>query len=94
MVAVAGCGPESPGDEAAARGRTVYVAQCTACHATDPGQNGPVGPPVRGASAELLADKVLRGTYPPGYAPQRTSTLMPPMPQLESSIPDLAAFLK
>lgn len=93
-LAVAGCGEGPALNEAAARGQTVYLTQCsTACHATNPAQAGPLGPPVKGASRELLEAKVLRGTYPPGYTPTRGSALMPPMPQLASSIPDLAAFL-
>jgi mono/diheme cytochrome c family protein len=93
-VALAACG-EGPGaDDAAGRGRTVYLAQCTVCHASDPAKAGPVGPPVKGSSPELLAARILEGTYPPGYAPKRGSALMSPMPQLASSIADLAAFLK
>jgi mono/diheme cytochrome c family protein len=38
----------------AERGRQVYLAQCTACHAQDPAQNGPLGPAVKGSSRELL----------------------------------------
>ena len=92
-LTLAGCGEGPAADDAAARGQTVYLAQCTACHATNPAQAGPVGPPIKGSSPELVEAKVLHGTYPPGYTPKRTSTLMPPMPQLASSIPDLAAFL-
>jgi mono/diheme cytochrome c family protein len=89
----AGCGAGPGDDEAASRGRVLYLAQCTACHATNPGQAGPVGPPITGSSRELIEAKVLRGAYPPGYTPKRPSALMPPMPQLASSIADLAAFL-
>ena len=92
-LTLAGCGEGPAADDAAARGQTVYLAQCTACHATNPAQAGPVGPPIKGSSRELVQAKVLHGTYPPGYTPKRTSTLMPPMPQLASSVPDLAAFL-
>ncbi len=92
-LAVGGCGQGPASSDAAARGQTVYLAQCTACHATDPARPGPVGPPVKGASRELLEARLLRGGYPPGYTPKRGSALMPPMPQLASSIPDLAAFL-
>jgi mono/diheme cytochrome c family protein len=91
-LTLAGCGG-SGGDDAAARGRIVYLAQCTACHATDPAQPGPVGPPVRGASEPLLAARILHAGYPAGYLPKRTSRLMPAMPQLRSSIRDLAAYL-
>jgi mono/diheme cytochrome c family protein len=84
----ASLGPE------AERGRQVYLAQCTACHATDPSQTGPLGPPVKGASRELLEAKVLRGTYPPGYAPRRPTAVMQPMPAVATSLSDLAAYLR
>lgn len=92
-LALAGCGAGRAADPAVERGRTVYLAQCTACHATDPGQVGPAGPPVKGASRELLEARLLRAGYPPGYTPKRASHLMPPLPQVAPSIPDLAAFL-
>jgi hypothetical protein len=53
-----------------------------------------VGPPVRGSSRELLEAKILKGTYPPGYAPKRPTTLMPPQPALARDIGGLAAYLK
>ena len=87
-----GCSQEKLSPEAE-RGRQVYQAQCIACHNTDPAQAGVVGPPVRGSSEELLRAKVLSATYPPGYAPKRPTKLMPPMPQLASDIPALAAYL-
>jgi mono/diheme cytochrome c family protein len=93
VVALAGCGDRG-GDPAAERGRQVYLAQCTACHASDPGQNGPVGPAVKGSTKTLLETKVLTGTYPTGYAPKRPSAVMQPMPQLSASIDDLAAYLR
>jgi mono/diheme cytochrome c family protein len=91
-LALAGCGGPVL-NEAAARGQTVYLAQCTSCHASDPSQPGPVGPPLKGSSRELIDAKVLRGTYPPGYTPKRSSTLMRPLPQLAPDIGGLAAFL-
>ena len=93
VVALAGCGDRG-GDPAAERGRQVYLAQCTACHASDPGQNGPVGPAVKGSTKTLLETKVLTGTYPTGYTPKRPSAVMQPMPQLSASIDDLAAYLR
>jgi mono/diheme cytochrome c family protein len=81
------------GDPAVARGRTVYLSVCTACHNADPTQDGSVGPANAGASRELLEAKILRGSYPPGYTPKRDSAMMPPMPQLAGSLDDLAAFL-
>lgn len=92
-VGAAGCGGSALSPEAE-RGRQVYLAQCTACHATDPAQTGPVGPPVKGASRELLEAKLLRGDYPPGYRPQRSTAVMPRMPQLAADIPALSAYLR
>jgi len=89
----AGCGGPAL-DAEAERGRQVYLAQCTACHSTDPAQPGPVGPPIKGSSRELLDAKVLRGTYPSGYKPKRPTAIMPPQPQVANDIPALAAYLK
>jgi mono/diheme cytochrome c family protein len=96
--APSGSGPasspaQSPAGDAA-RGRQIYLAQCAACHSTDPGKAGPVGPPVQGSSHDLLAAKILEGTYPPGYVPKRDSKVMPPRPDLGPTIPDLAAYLR
>jgi mono/diheme cytochrome c family protein len=77
----------------AERGRQVYVAQCTSCHAVDPAQNGPLGPAVKGSSRDLLEARILHGTYPPGYTPKRASAIMQPLPHLTGSLDDLAAFL-
>jgi len=78
----------------AARGKQVYLAQCIACHNSDPSKQGPLGPAIKGSSLELLEAKVLRGEYPPGYKPKRETKLMPPQPQLAQHVKDLAAFLK
>ncbi|MBI3989217.1 MAG: cytochrome c [candidate division NC10 bacterium] len=76
------------------RGRQVYLAQCTACHNSDPAKDGPLGPAIKGSSRELLEARLLRGAYPSGYTPKRNTSVMKPMPPLEASIPDLAAFLR
>jgi mono/diheme cytochrome c family protein len=93
LVMMAGCSsPElSPSAE---RGRQVFQSQCTSCHNTDASKPGPVGPPIKGSSRQLLEAKVLHGTYPPGYTPKRSSTLMPPQPQVGPDIPALADYLK
>jgi mono/diheme cytochrome c family protein len=91
-LALAACGREQLSPEAE-RGRQVYLSQCTACHASDPAQPGPVGPAIKGSSRELLEAKVLRGTYPPGYTPKRTTAVMPPQPQLAPEIDALAPYL-
>jgi mono/diheme cytochrome c family protein len=91
-LALAGCEQQrSPGAE---RGRRVYLSQCTACHAMDPSQPGPVGPPLKGSSRALLEAKVLKGEYPPGYTPKRGTHIMPPQPQVTNELPALAEFLK
>jgi mono/diheme cytochrome c family protein len=94
LAALAGCSDPGPTDPAAERGRQVYLAQCTACHATDPARDGAVGPAVKGASQELLEARIVRGVYPPGYKPKRPGAVMQPMPQLAGNIDDLAAYLR
>ena len=96
LVAVlAGCGQGGSSlSPEAERGRQVYVAQCTSCHSSDPAQNGPLGPVVKGSSRELLEARLLRGTYPAGYTPKRPSAIMQPMPHLTGSLDDLAAYLR
>jgi mono/diheme cytochrome c family protein len=81
-------------DPGAARGKQVYLAECIMCHHSDPSKDGSLGPAVKGSSRELLEAKVLRATYPPGYTPKRTTSLMPAMPQHAPKIPDLAAYLR
>jgi mono/diheme cytochrome c family protein len=92
-LALAACGRDALSPEAE-RGRQVFISQCTACHAFDPAQPGPVGPELRGSSRELLEAKVLRGTYPPGYTPKRPTSVMPPQPQVAPDLPALAEYLK
>jgi mono/diheme cytochrome c family protein len=92
-LALVGCERETLSPEAE-RGRLVYNSQCTACHAFDPSQPGPVGPEIKGSPRELLEAKVLQGTYPPGYRPKRPTRVMPPQPQLAPDLPALAAYLK
>ncbi len=76
------------------RGKAVYLTNCAACHNRDPSKVGPVGPEINGSSQALLEAKLLRASYPPGYAPKRKSTAMPAQPYLRSTIPDLVAFLR
>jgi mono/diheme cytochrome c family protein len=92
-IVAAGCSgaPLSP---AAERGRQVYLAQCTACHhPSDPSLPGSVGPELKGTSRDVLEAKLLRGTYPDGYTPKRSSRVMQPMPGLASDIDALAEYL-
>ena len=45
------------------------------------------------ASRELIEHRVIHGTYPDGYVPQRNSSTMPQFPHLAGSIDDLTAYL-
>ena len=89
----AGCSDGAPEDPQVARGRAVYLANCIACHATDPSQAGGIGPDVAGSSMELLQARVVEGEYPAGYTPKRSSGVMPPFPHLAEDLPALHAFL-
>ena len=78
----------------AREGQQIYRSVCIACHNGNPNLDGAVGPANAGASEELLAAKIVRGEYPPGYAPKRPeSNAMPVFPYLEPQIPALAAYL-
>jgi len=76
------------------RGRAIYLSNCAACHSNDPSKDGPLGPAIKGASRELIEARVLHASYPPGYTPKRKTAMMPAQPDLNPSIPDLAAFLR
>ena len=92
VLLLSGCGQN--GDDAAGRGKQVFLTECIACHNPDPARDGVLGPAIKGASQELLEARVLRAAYPPGYTPKRPTALMPPIPKLAPKIPDLAAFLR
>ncbi len=85
--------PAPSAEDLAARGRRVYLGNCTACHAMDPSQPGSLGPEVTGSSRELLEKRVLHATYPEGYEPKRTTTLMVALPHLAPDIDALTAYL-
>jgi mono/diheme cytochrome c family protein len=70
------------------------LAQCTACHNTDPSQPGTIGPSVKGSSRDLLEAKILQGTYPSGYTPKRPTKVMVPMPQVAPELAALADYLR
>ena len=76
------------------RGQTVYQANCTACHNTNPKIAGSLGPELWGSSQELLRTRVLEGKYPEGYVPKRKTAIMRPMPHLENEIAALHAYLQ
>ena len=81
-------------EELVKAGRATYMANCIACHAMDPTIDGALGPAVSGSSLELLEARVMRGEYPDGYSPKRTSRVMVPLPHLQPRLPELAAFLQ
>lgn len=92
-LAACGGGGEDSNDPVA-RGRSVYLSNCVACHNQNPKLVGPIGPEVAGASLELLQAKVMRNEYPPGYTPKRPTAAMVPLPHLEPDLPALAAYLE
>jgi mono/diheme cytochrome c family protein len=96
LAIVLGCSQEEASDPQVAlvkRGEQLYLGNCIACHARNPNETGPVGPPIAGSSLELLEAKVLRNEYPPGYTPKRDSKAMVPLVHLEPELPAIAAFL-
>ena len=76
------------------RGRAVFVANCVACHSSDPSKDGPIGPAIKGSSKELLEARVLSTSYPQGYKPKRPTQVMPQFPFLKNEIPHLSAYLR
>ena len=94
-IATMACAGESEesGDPAVARGEKIYRNICVVCHNADPNQPGSVGPANAGASRELLEAKLLRGEYPAGYTPKRSTAQMPRFDFLEPNLDDIAAFL-
>jgi mono/diheme cytochrome c family protein len=93
MIALAGCGGSAAPLTPAERGRIVYMTNCVICHNADPNLPGEQGPAIAGSSRELVYDRVLFLTYPPGYTPKRPTHLMRALPQLVNRIDDLTAFL-
>ena len=75
-------------------GRSVYNANCIACHSVDPTKDGALGPAVAGSSLALLDARVLRAEYPEGYEPKRETRVMIALPHLEPRLPELAAYLE
>ena len=61
----------------AQHGERIYQLNCTSCHATDPNDEGSVGPPIANSSNDLVIAKVAFGGYPLGYHPKRTTHIMP-----------------
>ena len=92
LGSVAGCTKSEPLTQVD-EGRQVYLVNCTQCHNPDPTKPGTQGPEIAGASRELIEDRVLHLSYPPGYKPKRATHAMTAMPQLASKIDVLTAYL-
>jgi mono/diheme cytochrome c family protein len=99
-LGLSACGGDSGNSSSASnnpdwkRGRAVYVANCVACHNSDPAKDGPIGPALKGSPPELVKSRVLRTEYPAGYKPKRNTKVMPTFPFLEPEIKYLAEYLR
>lgn len=77
LVALSAC-TKSPEVQEVSRyesGKRIYTSSCVQCHG-DP-KVGSFGPPIYGSSFSLLNSKVIKGKYPEGYVPKRSSGGMP-----------------
>ncbi len=89
-----------PPDYLSADAKTGWIAyhrHCTICHNSDPfkeGTSSPGGPPIVGASEELIRLRVTKLAYPKGYKPKRDTKLMTVQLQAVPEIPYLHAYLK
>jgi mono/diheme cytochrome c family protein len=84
----------SPEQALQQRGQTLYTIHCASCHNPgDPKRDGGIGPAIAGSSMELLEARVLRGEYPPGYAPKRATHIMPRLPIAPEDVKALHAYL-
>lgn len=81
------------GDPEVEAGRTVFLSHCIACHNVDPSRDGSLGPAIKGSSLELVQARVLRGEYPPGYTPKRTTKIMVRLPLTEEDVAKVHKFL-
>ncbi len=82
-----------PAQAQIARGKSVYMGACIACHHSDPRQAGALGPEIAGSSKELLEARIMRAQYPDGYTPKRPSRTMVALPHLKDDIDSLHSYL-
>ncbi|EPG73733.1 cytochrome C [Leptospira fainei serovar Hurstbridge str. BUT 6] len=97
MIFFIGCKGEenlSPEQKLSAKGKGIYIANCTACHNQNPKLDGPVGPSVANSTFELLKVRIRDGEYPQGYKPKRESKLMTKFPFSDEEISALEVYLK
>jgi mono/diheme cytochrome c family protein len=93
VLILAGCSPSGP-QTPVQRGRIVYMTHCVVCHNINPNLPGTQGPSIAGSSPELLRERLLHLSYPPGYKPKRNTHNMRAFPRLAGKIGDLAAYLQ
>ncbi len=84
---------DAAANDPARLGRTLYTLHCMACHSPDPRKDGALGPALKGSGLELLQARVLRGEYPPGYAPKRATQIMRKLPLSDSDVAAIHAYL-
>lgn len=84
---------ELSSEELIAGGRSVYNANCIACHSLDPTMDGALGPAVSGSSLALIEARILRSEYPEGYVPKRPTKVMIALPHLKPRLAELVAYL-
>lgn len=95
-LSLAACKKEelSPEQARVRKGQTLYTLHCAACHnPSDPTRDGGLGPAIAGSSLELLQARVLRGAYPEGYTPKRTTHIMQKLPLGPEDVEALHAYL-
>jgi len=93
-AAAAAPAPAQTPEQLYERGRSIYAANCTACHGIDPTKPGGLGPEIAGSSRELIEARVLHAAYPPGYSPKRDTKLMVALPHLKNELDALAVYLE
>lgn len=79
--------------ELVSQGKTIYEANCIACHAREIYSEGETGPSIYGSSYELLKSKLTNGEYPLAYKPKRTSMNMGLFDLSDNEIKALSAYL-
>ncbi|MDB5103962.1 MAG: cytochrome [Fibrobacteres bacterium] len=87
------CKKQEASDPLVTRGRGLYLSNCISCHNVNPARAGSLGPDIKGSSLELVQARVLRGEYPPGYAPKRPTKIMVKLPLTEVDVKAVHAYL-